>query len=195
MRVGYDSPTAASVTLAIERYFGESDSAKVLEITKGIVRWWDDEEDSSTSSSNNNLGDDEDILLPPTFNISNCMQGEFTPEKGNALQACVASIFCKNMTSVPNFISNTNKNGKHIPYKEGIKTFVNSIGYDCTKIELYGSGVKGGVDLLPYYNSVCLLRGKSPRGEHGHVVVARITSSQPSFEMVSFCNNGVWDRD
>ena len=35
-----------------------------------------------------------------------------------------------------------------------------------------------------YNNKYCILRGDSPRGDHGHVVVARYNNEANDFEMI-----------
>jgi hypothetical protein len=98
-------------------------------------------------------------------------QDDFSPAKGNALQACIASLFHLPLESVPNFIA------LDCGYEQGIRDFLGS-SYSVTKlpcnIEQHPCKCKG---------RLCVLRGKSPRGDFGHVVLA-IIREEGSFEMV-----------
>lgn len=101
-------------------------------------------------------------------------QDDFSPGKGNALQAAVASIFGLDLSQVPNFIE--------IPegYESAIRTFCHDRGSDCIKIKLSDGGSD---NILSEYNGkLCILRGKSPRGDFGHVVVAK--RKEGAFEMM-----------
>ena len=93
-------------------------------------------------------------------------QTDFSPGKGNALQAAVASIFGLDLSKVPNFIE--------VPegYEASIRTFCHDHGSECIKIAL-GGGKSVGKILSEYNGKLCILRGKSPRGDFGHVVVAK----------------------
>ena len=88
------------------------------------------------------------------------LQDDFSPAKGNALQACVASIFAQPLSDVPNFIE------LECGYEKGIQSYI-SPKYVCMKKHLCD------IDDSNSQNKVCILRGKSPRGNFGHVVVAR----------------------
>eukprot|EP00592_Proboscia_alata_P015957 CAMPEP_0194399758 /NCGR_PEP_ID=MMETSP0174-20130528/126833_1 /TAXON_ID=216777 /ORGANISM="Proboscia alata, Strain PI-D3" /LENGTH=134 /DNA_ID=CAMNT_0039196193 /DNA_START=51 /DNA_END=452 /DNA_ORIENTATION=+ len=97
-------------------------------------------------------------------------QNDFSPGRGNALQAVVASVFGLDLQDVPNFI--TMEGG----YENAIRTFCREKGdVDCKKMAVNG-------DLSEYEGKLCILRGTSPRGDFGHVVVARRKGDQ--FEMV-----------
>jgi hypothetical protein len=102
---------------------------------------------------------------PPTA----IRQDDFSPARGNALQACVASLFGQALNDVPNFIA------LECGYQQGIEHHVqesklNVIKKMCNEISKEDEG------------KLCILRGKSPRGDFGHVVIARIVKG--SFEMV-----------
>jgi hypothetical protein len=102
------------------------------------------------------------LVNPPTP----VYQDDFSPAKGNALQACVASLFGQSLLSkVPNFIS------LDCGYEQGIRDYVQTHSKGTmalTKHKAMSNGDNINVGKL------CVLRGKSPRGDFGHVVVARI---------------------
>ena len=103
-------------------------------------------------------------------------QDDFSPGRGNALQACVASMFGLSLSDVPNFI--TMPEG----YETAIKNFyLQQKKYGkCVKIKIDGSTT----NISDEYNCmICILRGKSPRGDFGHVVVANHVANG-KFEMV-----------
>ncbi len=101
-------------------------------------------------------------------------QDDFSPGKGNALQAAVASIFGLDLSNVPNFIEMPKG------YEAAIHTFCHGRGSNCFKIKL---GSDGGSEILSKYNGkLCILRGKSPRGDFGHVVVAK--REEGAFQMM-----------
>ena len=99
-------------------------------------------------------------------------QTDFTAGSGNALQACVASLFGSAgaadtaedvLARVPNFVT--------LPsYLEGIVDFVGP-HFTVRKVALQTAALAGS-DV----GALCILRGKSPRGAHGHVVIARVIS-------------------
>jgi hypothetical protein len=96
-------------------------------------------------------------------------QDDFTPSNGNALQACIASIFGQSsIHTVPNFI--TLKCG----YEKGIQDYLQDTNYSLRK-EPFDLLIQNKNCKLNHDNGkICIVRGKSPRGEFGHVVVARI---------------------
>lgn len=121
-------------------------------------------------------------------------QDDFSPARGNALQAAVASIFGLALHDVPNFIEAPEG------YDESMSAFYRgrtSGGGLCTKIKLERSSSDNGDDyayrgtsegdggnpLDRFVNKICVLRGKSPRGDFGHVVVARY-GGRGKFEMM-----------
>lgn len=114
----------------------------------------------------------------PLPNPHNIHQDDFSPGRGNALQAAVASIFGLDLKDVPNFI--TVEGG----YENAIRTFCQERGgIDCKKMAVDKDKDKDtGKNLLEYNGKLCILRGTSPRGDFGHVVVARRKGDQ--FEMV-----------
>lgn len=105
--------------------------------------------------------------MKPLSTPTKVYQDNFSPGKGNALQAAVASMFGQSLHDVPNFII-TSKQG----YEVAIRDYYQhkEANGECVKIKLSTNN-----DNIPeiYNNKICILRGKSPRGEHGHVVVAK----------------------
>ena len=99
------------------------------------------------------------------------LQDDFTPSKGNALQACVASIFGQPLHEVPNFIT------MDCGYLQGIQDYVKD-SYTVHK----KNASNGSIEDVDDIGKLCILRGKSPRGDFGHVVVARIKEDK-SIEM------------
>ena len=103
-----------------------------------------------------------------------------TSRKGNALQACVASMFSQSLSDVPNFVA------LQCGYEEGIRQYLES-NSDSGKAYSYVKKKPGDV-VGSDSNRLCILRGKSPRGDFGHVVVARVlwevSKDQATFEMV-----------
>ena len=125
------------------------------------------------------LGDSKDNagILP-----SKVYQDDFRPGRGNALQAAVASIFGLELSEVPNFVE--------LPegYEAGIQSFCRERDRIAVKLKLGGDAASIGEC---YNGKLCVLRGKSPRGDFGHVVVAKrinkganADDSSDNFEMV-----------
>lgn len=114
------------------------------------------------------------LLTKPTH----VRQTDFNAGKGNALQCCVAALFGLELDDVPNFI--TLSEG----YFSGIEQFV-APRYRVRKCDCVEASAEED-------GTLCILRGKSPRGSHGHVVIARIkktedtknTTNQDFFEFV-----------
>mmetsp|Transcript_16928 Transcript_16928/g.38828 ORF Transcript_16928/g.38828 Transcript_16928/m.38828 type:complete len:169 (+) Transcript_16928:185-691(+) len=90
-------------------------------------------------------------------------QDDFRHGKGNALQAAVASIFGLELIDVPNFVE--------LPegYEIAIERFCRDRSHACFKIKINDDCKVDD----KHDGRLCLLRGKSPRGDFGHVVVAR----------------------
>jgi hypothetical protein len=116
------------------------------------------------------------LSLPLQMKQTNC-----TPNKGNALQICVSALFniVDYVNIVPNFIEDPKG------YEYGIQEYVKTINYTMKKIKLNNNNMfllsdDNEILELP---TLCILRGKSPRGEHGHVVVANIKETM-TFDMV-----------
>jgi len=105
-------------------------------------------------------------------------QDDFRPGRGNALQAAVASIFGMALAEVPNFVE--------LPqgYEVAIQSFCHERGRVSVKLKLAGDDdTTIGEN---HERQLCVLRGKSPRGGFGHVVVAIRTKQGETggFEMV-----------
>lgn len=97
-------------------------------------------------------------------------QTDFSPGKGNALQACVASFFGLPMAVVPNFIT------LECGYARGIAEFVSGSVLLSNRRRTMMRKVPLAANALTEADvgRLCLLRGRSPRGDHGHVVLARL---------------------
>ena len=107
-----------------------------------------------------------ELVDPP----SKVYQDDFSPAKGNALQACVAALLSQPLHEVPNFIA------LQVGYEQGIRDYVQANSkYTAVKKET-NEVTDDDTDKL------CILRGKSLRGDFGHVVIARIEKGQ--FKMV-----------
>ncbi len=91
-----------------------------------------------------------------TFVAKRVYQTDCTPGQGDALRACVACIVKIDVEKVPNFV--TDPRG----YMKGIKEFLKPHKFDFVKVQT--------TDEIPR-NSYCIVRGTSPRGDFGHVVV------------------------
>lgn len=111
---------------------------------------------------------------------SKVLQDDFSPGKGNALQACVASMFSQSLSDVPNFVA------LQCGYEEGIRQYLqrnSDPGKTYSYVKKKPWSVVGSDS-----NRLCILRGKSPRGDFGHVVVGRVlwevSKDQATFEMV-----------
>jgi hypothetical protein len=103
---------------------------------------------------------------PPTAIVR---QDDFSPGRGNALQACVASLFGQPMKVVPNFVT------LECGYQQGIEQYLQESKFRVVKKKI-------STEISEDEGKLCILRGKSPRGDFGHVVVARIVKGD--FEMV-----------
>ena len=90
------------------------------------------------------------------------LQTDTTASSGNALQACVASLFHLELSAVPNFIQAPNG------YESAMRDFLKP-EYTVRKVIL---GSSQSATATSDVGKVCILRGQSPRGNFGHVVVA-----------------------
>ncbi|EQC37356.1 hypothetical protein SDRG_05573 [Saprolegnia diclina VS20] len=105
-------------------------------------------------------------------------QTDFTAAKGNSLQACIASLQGVELDTVPNFILDP------AGYMAAINRYLAPQGLTFEKITLTANGsVPADASRLPPGSAV-VLRGKSPRGDFGHVVVARVEASGEAFEPI-----------
>ena len=99
------------------------------------------------------------------------LQTEHEAGKGNALQACVASILdADDIDTVPRFLEDPQG------YLHGIETFVAPRGLGVLKVPLTDNNLT-----FPTTRSLCIVAGKSPRGDHKHCVVC--TASGTTFEL------------
>ncbi|HBS06849.1 MAG TPA: hypothetical protein DEA96_17900 [Leptospiraceae bacterium] len=99
------------------------------------------------------------------------MQTKWDGGKGNALQACIASLLEQALDSVPNFIDSAD-------YLKSINDFLKEHGWAFLKVEL-----KDGRLIFPCASGIlCLIAGESPRGDYRHVILAR--TAQNGFEPV-----------
>ena len=108
------------------------------------------------------------------------LQDNFEPGKGNALQAAVASLLGLPLHSVPNFIAAPS-------YEDALRDFLTPKGLRFEKIPLgpdleASRHLPDGAAKPP--GTTCVLRGTSPRGPHGHVVVAVVGSDARSLSIV-----------
>merc|ERR1712039_834903 len=101
--------------------------------------------------------------------FSAVLQTDFSPGRGNALQACVASIFSLELESVPNFV--TAPEG----YENAIRTWLEARARRFHKVQLEDGRLPSNEAC--WSAQLCMLRGTSPRGDHGHVVVAKVSDN------------------
>ena len=98
-------------------------------------------------------------------------QTDFSPGGGNALQACVASLFSLPLEAVPNFISAPD-------YRAALNHWLQERNLSFLKIEL-----KQGVLHFAPPGTECILAGASPRGNFRHAVLGRTLASD-RFEII-----------
>ena len=136
------------------------------------------------------------MQLNPAQDPAQVYQTDFTPGTGNALQACVASIFHLPLDEVPNFVA--------LPcgYEHGIQEFVAPRGYVCRKVPVAADvstirrsrPASGGLpESEAKKTRLCILRGTSPRGDFGHVVVALLNEQVSAAEITSTWFDWRWD--
>ncbi|MEQ9365822.1 MAG: hypothetical protein RIF32_16385 [Leptospirales bacterium] len=127
------------------------------------------------------------------------MQTDFSAARGNALQACFASIFALALAEVPNFLKAAQAAGTN--YLEAIDVWLAPRSLGFLKVALsIDSGARGnggdqdrsgdqvpggarhtaGAGRLefPTGPALCALAGPSPRGDFKHAVVARVKAGQ-----------------
>ena len=93
--------------------------------------------------------------------MHNVHQTDFSAGSGNALQACVASVFDLGLEEVPNFVKKDN-------YLSAMQTWLAMRGLTFLKVPL----LHGALSFPPGERTTCLLAGNSPRGDFRHVIVA-----------------------
>lgn len=92
---------------------------------------------------------------------------------GNALAACAASLLGLSIDDVPNFVALDD-------YWAGMVAHAAEHEQQLCKVVLQDG-------CLPYATApgrLCMARGKSPRGDHGHVIVAAVDADGRSLEHV-----------
>jgi len=98
-----------------------------------------------------------------SLSLMGVYQTDFHPGTGNALQACIATLFCRTLDSVPNFITLV------CGYDKGIVEFA-APHYHVYKIMLAdlknrdSDNNKQSLGMVIPINQFVILRGKSPRG-------------------------------
>ena len=98
-------------------------------------------------------------------------QTDFSAGKGNALQACVATLFSLPLEDIPNFIEAED-------YRVALQEWLQIRNLSFLKVSL-----QAGKIAFPTPKSLCILAGNSPRGNYRHAVVARSLASG-EFEIV-----------
>ena len=98
---------------------------------------------------------------------SKVYQDDFSPAQGNALQACIAALLGESLHDVPNFIA------LPVGYEEGIRDYIEDKS-NATYTSLKRKIGDDAASFVEDIGKLCILRGKSPRGDFGHVVIARI---------------------
>lgn len=87
-------------------------------------------------------------------------QTDFTHGGGNALQACVASIFELPLDATPNFL-------KTPDYLSALQEWLEPRGQTFLKLSLRGDRLE-----FPVRDCYCIAAGPSPRGAFRHAIVA-----------------------
>ena len=106
------------------------------------------------------------------------LQDDVRAGHGNALQACVASILARPLETVPNFIEDPDG------YAIGIARFCDERmppGVRFAKVALAEGALPVGHEMPP--GSRIIVRGTSPRGEFGHVMVGVVASDGRSVDL------------
>jgi hypothetical protein len=91
---------------------------------------------------------------------------------GNALQACVATVLNLPLESVPNFVAAEDS-------WAAMQEHAASLGMGLLKLSLKEDGT---LHFATRAGSLCIVRGASPRGGHGQVVVASVGGDGLSLE-------------
>ncbi|KAF0682663.1 Aste57867_25222 [Aphanomyces stellatus] len=102
-------------------------------------------------------------------------QTDFTASRGNALQACFASIFHLDLESVPNFIADPNG------YMHAIDAWLAPQHVQFRKVNLTAEGTLPADEVFLDAGTLVVVRGKSPRGDHAHVVVGAVDATGRAF--------------
>ena len=113
---------------------------------------------------------DANLVITKSCRFDGVFQTDFTASKGNALQACIATVLGLGLSDVPNFISEPGD------LYDNLRSFLSKRGLGFMKIMLDD---KGCLPFAPGGDRVtALLAGDSPRGAHRHVVVAEIPAGE-----------------
>mmetsp|Transcript_31439 Transcript_31439/g.60617 ORF Transcript_31439/g.60617 Transcript_31439/m.60617 type:complete len:380 (-) Transcript_31439:192-1331(-) len=91
-----------------------------------------------------------------------------TPEKGDALRACVAAILALEISNVPNFIEDPRG------YLPALQEWLRPHRYAFMKVPLADGALPFALHLPGATWCYCILAGPSPRGPHKHCVVGKI---------------------
>merc|ERR1712194_129253 len=110
--------------------------------------------------------------------LTRVLQTDFTPGSGNALQAGVAAMMNLTLDAVPNFV--TAPEG----YEASMTAWLKSRGKRFLKVLLDKDGGLPPMSEELNPSALCLVRGTSPRGDHGHVVVGCIKENGKSIELL-----------
>lgn len=108
------------------------------------------------------------------------LQTDFTPGSGNALQAAVASAMHLELDAVPNFLLAPEG------YEVALAEWLRSKGRRMYKLALDREGrlPPAGASPAAFCGMQCIVRGTSPRGDHGHVVAGRVGADGRSVDLV-----------
>lgn len=93
-------------------------------------------------------------------------QTRFVPDKGNCFAACVASLLELNIDDVPNFVF------LEPDWIKATQEWLAGRGLGMLALFTHEAGYFGNLYPLPA-GLLCIIGGKSPRGDFGHAVVAR----------------------
>ena len=94
------------------------------------------------------------------------VQTNFDPGRGDALRACVASLLDLPLAQTPDFL-----NAAGGDYWRSMVSHGAALGLAPIKVAL---GSDGKLPSPSVEGGLCILRGTSPRGAHGHVIVAAV---------------------
>jgi hypothetical protein len=95
--------------------------------------------------------------------------------RGNALQACVASALgVADLARVPNFVEQPDYMAALNAFLEGYAPRLALVKVDLSKAAQPEEGNAPRLPLPTAAGTLCILVGKSPRGEHKHCVLARV---------------------
>ncbi|KAK3264130.1 hypothetical protein CYMTET_27106 [Cymbomonas tetramitiformis] len=98
-------------------------------------------------------------------------QTDTTPNNGDALRACVASIFEEENDSLPNFIADPRG------YLPALQEWLQP-NYAFLKVRLLDGRLEFPFQAPDNFSCYCVLAGPSPRGAHKHCVVGKVVDSE-----------------